>query len=820
MIGITRIQLVENIETIGFLDTTTDVPFPVTFSVAEIKDITKRTGAFSKRIVIPGTKNNNNVLGSYFEVNIQAGTYNINKIQQCVVLQGGQVLLDNLYLQLIGVRKKQNTINEDDIVEYDILLKDSASMFFSRIGTKLLPELPRGPFDVYNYEFTSEEIINSFSNQWTISGTSSYRPYKFFLPYLEELNYPYEAPTKVASSYRTSELAPAIYAKFYWDLIHTAAGFSYTWEGFDDTLVGFDKLLITDNKENRSAPQEIIDFNSVIVETPTTPQVFTMSNTDTVYELTEIGQIALYHSIEIKDESSSFEALPYSSVIVGSPLWAERTGGVSPQIRFLDNDPAFNPSAPFGIDVYTSNSYYQSGQVRFELEIDWDFDIYNYQSFEIESPSRPSGGPIPEPQNRPKFQLVFRVFNVTRSFYYQNDVIIRDIFPNDKYYPPFSTTEIAGGLDILSFQLSGDEYIAENEEITFQLWVKPFPSSFNLPGPNYDLRFTERFTYNQTGVNPIITINYSKLSIIINEVPYGSEVPLYTYIPGKIKQADLIKSISSMFNLYCVPDPSNPYNLIWKRRDDFYDEGPVLNWTYKLDRSQWQEIQFLPEITSKTLTLTYKSDNDSANTAYQNTTKEIYGQQRVQFSSEWIKNDEVRELIWSPTPFNRSIWGGTSPMYNNIDGDFNLRIFYDGGLLNTVSPVYIVDTYNTTIPLYLQTVTTKYPLTIHMSGEYGGGYDINYGVCDYYFMPITTTQNNLYNLNWRRTMNQLDNQKLLTAYFHLTPLDMSSLNMASKIRIDNSYWVINKIEDFDFNVDGLTKVELVSIEDDMIINPI
>jgi hypothetical protein len=810
---ITQIQLIGDYQ--GVLDTSNVVPFPVTFSIGEIRDITRRTGAFSKTVTLPGTKNNNLVLGSYFDINISAGTYNVNKIQQCVIIQGGQIVMDSAFIQLISVRKKQNIINEDDIVEYDVIIKDTASMFFSRVGSKLLTDLPKTPFDLYNYEFTSGDIVDSFSNQWSISGTSSYKPYKFFLPYLDKLNYPYADVTKIASAYRPVELAPAIYAKFYWDLIHSAAGFSYTWDTLSDPLVGFDKFLITDNKENRRAPQEIIEFNSVTAEN-TSPMVFTMSNTDTVYETTALGQIALFTPTIVSDPSTSFESWLYPLVpgTSSSAYWSERTTGAG-GIQFTLNDPNYNPTAPFGISTYKSNSYYQTGTIKFNLEIDWDFLVNNYQGFDIESPQRPSGGPIPSPAARPRFDLRFRLFNITTGTYYNNSRVIRSIYPNDKYYPAYSLTEITGGLDIVTIELDTDEYISIDDELTFQLYVAPNPSIYT-----YDLRFTEKFTYDQVGVNPIVRVNRANLNIQVVEVPYGAEVPLAAYIPGKIKQSDFLKSISTMFNLFCVPDINNPTNLIWKRRDNFYDEGPIVDWTYKLDRGQWQEVQFLPELTSKTITLTYKQDDDEPNRVYFNSIKEIYGQQKIIFSSEWIKTDEVKDLIWSPTPFARSIWGGSSPMYDNVTGDYNLRVFYDGGLLDTIDTVYIVDIYNADIPLFIQTPTNQYPLTTHMSGEYGSGYDINFGICDFYFMDIITTENNLYNLNWRRTMNQLDNQKMLIAYFNITKLDISTLDMSSKIRIDNSYWVINRIIDYDFTSEGLTKVELVSIEEAMNIVPL
>ena len=75
-----RIQL-EN----GFLDTKEGTVFPLNFAVGDIRDFTKRTGTFSKTITLVGSKNNNDLLNHYYDVNIQAGTFDINALTKCSV---------------------------------------------------------------------------------------------------------------------------------------------------------------------------------------------------------------------------------------------------------------------------------------------------------------------------------------------------------------------------------------------------------------------------------------------------------------------------------------------------------------------------------------------------------------------------------------------------------------------------------------------------------------------------------------------------------------------------------------------------------------
>jgi hypothetical protein len=99
-------------------------------------------------------------------------------------------------------------------------------------------------------------------------------------------------------------------------------------------------------------------------------------------------------------------------------------------------------------------------------------------------------------------------------------------------------------------------------------------------------------------------------------------------------------------------------------------------------------------------------------------------------------------------------------------------------------------------------------------------FDINFGTNDYYFYEVATlTANNLYNLYWRRTVNQINVGKMLIAYFDLSEVDIQALKLNDKIYIDNSWWNINKVQDYNANNNSLTKVELISIDTEIDLAP-
>ena len=61
--------------------------------------------------------------------------------------------------------------------------------------------------------------------------------------------------------------------------------------------------------------------------------------------------------------------------------------------------------------------------------------------------------------------------------------------------------------------------------------------------------------------------------------------------------------------------------------------------------------------------------------------------------------------------------------------------------------------------------------------------------------------------------------KMLTAYFDLREDDIQRLKLNDKIRIDNSWWTINKVIDYDCNAQNLTKVELMSVDTEIDLAP-
>ena len=317
-----------------------------------------------------------------------------------------------------------------------------------------------------------------------------------------------------------------------------------------------------------------------------------------------------------------------------------------------------------------------------------------------------------------------------------------------------------------------------------------------------------------------VDINIDIIDISLEIVPNSNVQPvsgnllMNEYVPQKVKQSDFVKAIFTMFNLFADIDPDNPTNIILTHRDEYYDNGVEKDWTYKLAKDREQNLEFLPDVSSKRLILTYKQDNDTPNTLYYGATKEIYGQQEYIFNSEYVRDIETKEILFSPTPIAQTTFGAVVPMIDGQAPKTNIRILYDGG--STSCGIYNIIDSGTTGTYNVNT----YPAITHFDDPITPSYDINFGTCDfYYYSPQVLTNNTLYNLYWRRTINQINEGKMLSAYFYLDEGDIHNLKLNDKIRINNSWWNINRVIDYNANTEGLTKVELISVDTEQELAP-
>jgi hypothetical protein len=743
-----RIQLAT-----GYLDVKEGTAFPLTFQVGDIRDISQRKGNFSKTIVLVGSKNNNNLLNHYYDVNIQAGTFDINAVTTCSVIQDGIPVMENASLQLTAIKKVQLTEQYEEHVEYEVLIKESKADFFTAINNLELTDID---FSDLNHTYDAFNVVNRFTNT-EVDG------FKYFLPGSGD------------AFYSTQEFKPAIFAKTYFDRIFQGAGFTYSWPDLVDDK--FDKLVIPYNGDTDN-----FDYADYTVKANAGPTTYT-------------GQFWA---------GNSEMSLPQTIT-----AWTETE----------DPQNIYNPvtgvySTPFNISSNNSQQYDYNITIQYELR------LVNTSGVTLYSGTNTQATPT---FYRPQLYLTRNGVVSSAVNLYTNPAPLNGS-PAVTYAVqspasiPNGTTTILSQTAICTMALTAQNLPQLSQG---RLAVRCPKEAYAQP--------------NQTALNPQwrigsatgtpcasgqIKLQYVVTNIDIsitpsnNIVAIGGTIDVNDYVPKKIKQNDFVKAIFNMYNLYADVDKTQPNQLNLIHRDDYYDAGKEVDWTYKLAKDKEQSLSFLPELTSKKVILTYTPDKDSPNQTYTDATNQIYGQAEVVFDNEYVKDVTTKPVLFGPTPIIRTPFGAYVGMIAGQAPKTNLRIMYDSTAeigLSTCSPYHIYD-YGTTG----MTGVTTYPYVGHFDNPLNPTWDLNFSVCSfYYYQPLSLTDNNLYNRYWRRTMGQINSGKMLTAFFNLKESDIQPLELNDKIRIDNSWWNINKVIDYNANANQLTQVELISIDSEV-----
>lgn len=777
----------------GFLDLDGKTIVPLNFSIADIRDVSKRKGTFSKSITLPGTKNNNILLNNYFDVNIEAGTFDINRLQKCTVIQDDVIVLENAVMQLVSVNKVQENGAYESDVTYTVVIKDTTADFFSTISNKTLDQLD---FSGLNHLYTADAVVNSFDN--TIADG-----YKYVMPYNA-------ASGNNDAQYSLVEFTPAIYAKQYWDQIFASAGFTYNWPGLTGPDIRFDKLLIPYNGD---------------VPTP-------VRNDDSSYSfsaLTAALNIAYPSSFWTNNDSAfpEYNFIIRSSDINKNLFYTELydNGGVYD----LNNKIYTSPNTP-GVTNNTKFTY----SITYQVKIRNTAAATRYLVGKMPSGFNPVNHPL---RVKPSLKLVGGDL-----FFSNNGPVVGNQDLSSAGGDPITTVphlySIPGSTTVTLVDkrtVTGEFTVNGIVPLTKYALMNQLDFSIDNVTPNFVSRPLYHWSGSNTNLNDykrdvyfdfvIQSIELSSVVQLEGEVSYNVPIHMNKFIPQNIKQNDFIKGILTMFNLYAEVDDevSNRLNIF--SRDEYYDSGKVENWTDKLDKTKPQDLKFLPEITNKKLLLTYKQDSDWANKNYKDNTNEVYGQAEYVFDNEYVKDTTKIELLFSPTPTANTSFGAVCPIWNGQAPKNNIRILYDGGP-KPCQP-YAIWNYGiaagstgftgaTASGLALRNNIQTYPFIGHWDTPTNPSFDLQFLPSDYYYRSDNwgiNTNNNLFNLHWRRTVNQLNTGKLLSAYFVLNSTDIQKMKLNDKIRIDNSWWNINKIQDYDANSNSSTKVELISVDD-------
>ena len=372
----------------------------------------------------------------------------------------------------------------------------------------------------------------------------------------------------------------------------------------------------------------------------------------------------------------------------------------------------------------------------------------------------------------------------------------------------FSTSiDLTGGTTQVNWS-SGSILLDVGDEVYIESLYDYF--GWNVLAPSFDMLHLENSTFSVT--------------VGDEEITEGLDVYMNNFAPS-VKMSDVLLGVFKMFNLYVTVDEASPNNLIIETRDEYYSGGTIRDWTYKLARNKKVNIKPLGLLSAKEYEYTYKSDKDYYNSRYEDSRGNVYGTREVKVDNDFLNNDKKVSVVFSATPLAND--DNTSRIIpkiydENIDDggkpvDINFRVlYYAGNLTSNPSWVFRYDRTNS------QATQFNYPYAGHLDNPITPTLDLNFGIpkqlyytSNGYTGVLQYTNANLFNVYHRAHINEITNKdaKVFSGEFHLTPLDIEKLDFRDQIVIDNSYWRLNKISNYNPFKEGLTKVELFKVLD-------
>lgn len=222
---------------IGEITLSKTIGFGVKISIDDLTDITKKNSSYSKTITVPGSKENNRIFGSLFNVNVTNLFFNRNKKIDAKLVKDGIVIIDG-FIQLLDVKVLSNNNQSGNLVQYSIKVSDKVIDFYTSIKDKKLDELD---FSEHNHTLNRANVINTWDNHT-----------------FEDI-YIYPLLHKGSKEYQTDDMKPAIFMKAYLLKIAEEAGYSLGGsfmdnESFEKEVVPFNgnlSSMLSSAKEKR-----------------------------------------------------------------------------------------------------------------------------------------------------------------------------------------------------------------------------------------------------------------------------------------------------------------------------------------------------------------------------------------------------------------------------------------------------------------------------------------------------------------------------------------------------------------------------------------
>jgi hypothetical protein len=284
------------------LDLTQGISNQITYAIDDLQNIDSKSTSFTKTIVLPGTANNNKLLGNIFDFNNANfdNPLDPNVLANFNAARNASARIEVDGLQIMkGVLRLLEIVHVDGSIEYECALFGELGGFINALGNKRLEDLD---FSAYDHTYSYANIVAS----WNTSGSTSY-----CYPLIDYGNV---STDKINFQYKTFK--PALFVREYLDKIFTGSGYTYECDLFN--TADFRKLIVPNNskqltKETSEVLKLTTDIGQFLNESSSTDfisyenksgSLFTAASGDTAFIYNGTNPLTTTLSIEISGEYS------------------------------------------------------------------------------------------------------------------------------------------------------------------------------------------------------------------------------------------------------------------------------------------------------------------------------------------------------------------------------------------------------------------------------------------------------------------------------------------------------------------------------------
>ena len=824
------------------LDVFEGFDFSFNYGVADIRNPEKRSTEYSKTIKCPATKNNDALFGHIYDVNISnnydANTSNIDVNFNPNKKADARVIADGVEV-MAGVVQLRKIIQKGHAYTYEVVFIGKLLNIFSVLGDSKLNDvdedtLPLIDFSDLNHDYTYQNIVDSWSyNQ------------DYVYPMVDTATN-FEYFSDGGRVYRVEDFRPFFKLKNIIDRIFAFAGFTYTSSFLSGAV--FSRLITGDIKESTLSDAQV-ELRNALVNIGGNYDL--LSNAQTTIGTGWAGGRVhrfLYDSV-VYDVGNNFDVpleiyisnyqtiATVSSVVDYVVTRTKRTfysiTGIDNQRRWWRYDILFTGLCNVyerinGVwTLYSSNQ--STNQTLYDLTGDIDQAISN----------NTLGGIILNGTTDESYRNLAGVWFMGFDFLY-GDISAPVFKHNIRMYSNQNGYQTLSEFDFVlypnmplgqsvnqSSTSTAESVHVYNSNFLFTELFIPVELSPSLPSYWNEILFEN--ILDEYSITPS---GFFKIDVENNAVLEQMELDFNSIIPT-VGMSELLTSVFKMFNLYVEVDPNNEKNLLIETRDDFYKAGGTKDWTYKLARDRDIALEPLGVLTDREYIYTYSEDGDYYNERYQNNRGHAYGRQRIEVDNDFVQSTKEVSVVFSPTPLvNDNPSNRIIPKIYDADieegykpTEANIRVLYYGGLLPSnpswdfigLQPAPLNQPSNA-----IWTAQSTYPYAGHWDNPLTPTLDINFGLpYELYYQAngftgtLQVTNAGLFNVYHRNYINEVTDKdsKVMTALFYLEPTDINTLDFRDQIVIDNAYWRLNKVMNYNPFKEGLTKVELIKIKE-------